>query len=392
MKRNIDFYRRTVTQHNDWEFKLLRRHYQWAGEGKFWALVDIMGAEDGCELDLNDEDKQLSHATDLDFDAEEFMQFLSFLEKKPKLVTQVRPGVYTTRFVSEVFEEVESVRKTKREWKQQQKEKKMGGSEGMEKTTLSPSTGDQNEKVDGENGKKAGETAQSRGEESISEKSIVKKNEIQPPAGGNGAAAPASPPDELKDFYEKMVKNKRSLCDFIKQKPQFIEPYAELWKIFATEKKLATVKELTKSRRQKFATRIKEKGFDFWAILKRAGESQFIQKSKWFSFDWVLENDKNYLKVLEGNYDDATIAAMAPSDDKKKKAAQLLIDIEFMVAMFHEGNEISHLITWDMYVYLEENKLVSQGYVSKFEGDIDSRTKLAVKEWIKKQAPKTPAS
>jgi hypothetical protein len=24
---------------------------------------------------------------------------------------------------------------------------------------------------------------------------------------------------------------------------------------------------------------------------------------KWFGFDWIIENNSNYIKVLEGNYD-----------------------------------------------------------------------------------------
>ena len=38
-------------------------------------------------------------------------------------------------------------------------------------------------------------------------------------------------------------------------------------------------------------------------ILRKAQCSDFLISSKWFGFDWLLENDGNYLKVLEGNYD-----------------------------------------------------------------------------------------
>lgn len=62
---------------------------------------------------------------------------------------------------------------------------------------------------------------------------------------------------------------------------------------------------LTASRKAKAEKRLKENGTkDFWEVVfKNAEKSLFIRnKGSFFCFDWVLENDKNALKVFEGNY------------------------------------------------------------------------------------------
>lgn len=64
-------------------------------------------------------------------------------------------------------------------------------------------------------------------------------------------------------------------------------------------------RELTDSRKTKAEKRLKENGTkEFWEVVfKNAEKSLFIRKKgSFFCFDWVLENDKNALKVFEGNY------------------------------------------------------------------------------------------
>lgn len=115
-----------------------------------------------------------------------------------------------------------------------------------------------------------------------------------------------SPPDSLVGDYKSMEKTKRSIVSFIqKNKPQFILPYKDLWNIFAKERSLAAVSVINDKRKKKFGVRIKEPEFDFLEILRKAGQSDFLMSSKWFGFDWILENNNNYLKVIEGNYDNA---------------------------------------------------------------------------------------
>lgn len=90
------------------------------------------------------------------------------------------------------------------------------------------------------------------------------------------------------------------------KKPTFIEPYKEAWNIFATTYKLATVEVLNDSRKRKFKVRIAEEGFNFLKILEKIRSSSMLKglEGNWkVTFDWILENDNNYAKILNGNYD-----------------------------------------------------------------------------------------
>ena len=117
-------------------------------------------------------------------------------------------------------------------------------------------------------------------------------------------ASMPSPPN-----YSEIIKNKGNILDYLqKYNPLTIDPYADIWNIFATERGLSTVQAINDSRRRKFKVRIREKPFDFLKILNKAKESNFLKNSNWFSFDWIIENDTNYLKILEGNYENEKIA------------------------------------------------------------------------------------
>lgn len=131
------------------------------------------------------------------------------------------------------------------------------------------------------------------------EKDIGKDIGSVSPTGDDGAGAPS-----LEQQYGLIEKNKKEVFTFIQNlSPQFITPYIDLWNLFAKEKGLAQVQSVNDNRKRKFKVRVKEKAFNFIEILRKAGQSEFVLTGKWFGFDWIIENDSNYLKVLEGNYD-----------------------------------------------------------------------------------------
>lgn len=141
---------------------------------------------------------------------------------------------------------------------------------------------------------------QSRVEYSKEEKSIEPKGSTD----GKPSSTPTDPDKELKKEYEVLEKTKELVYRFIRDKqPRFIEPYKDFWNAFATKNNLALVKLINDKRKKKFTKRIHEPLFNMIEILRKAQCSDFLITSKWFGFDWLLENDGNYLKVLEGNYD-----------------------------------------------------------------------------------------
>jgi hypothetical protein len=72
---------------------------------------------------------------------------------------------------------------------------------------------------------------------------------------------------------------------------------------------LAQPRELNESRKDKLSKRLREHPDQAWweAVFKKANEVSFTGKDgrEWRpTFDWLIENDRNPVKVIEGNYDD----------------------------------------------------------------------------------------
>lgn len=132
----------------------------------------------------------------------------------------------------------------------------------------------------------------------------------------NALVAADAAPEVSKSAYKTLVEANTGkdlkdvwviLKDFINtKKPPFIEPYFDAWNLFAVHYKLPKVEVLNDARRKKFKTRIDEAGFDFVKVLEKIKLSDLLlgKVGTWkVTFDWVLENQTNYVRILEGNYD-----------------------------------------------------------------------------------------
>jgi hypothetical protein len=82
----------------------------------------------------------------------------------------------------------------------------------------------------------------------------------------------------------------------------------EKWNSFVLNgrSKLPKVVLLSNSRKNKLKVRLEKKEFDFDDILKAIDEQPWLfgnNDREWcISFDWIIENDTNFLKVLERKY------------------------------------------------------------------------------------------
>lgn len=106
----------------------------------------------------------------------------------------------------------------------------------------------------------------------------------------------------LPDAKEQKVE----LAKFITElKPKFIEPYCDLWNISVKPYGVSQVESISDGRLKKFKTRIREPAFDFVKILSEIKLSDYLQgkTNGWrVDWDWIFENDTNYLKIIEGKY------------------------------------------------------------------------------------------
>lgn len=109
MKKNLEYYQHKIDSHNHPKFKMLRLEYSWAGEGKFWALNNIIGASDECKLNLNKGYNRSMVAFDLNFSLEEFEQYLRYLADVCKLI-KYKKGIVTTDTTQENYVKVHGER------------------------------------------------------------------------------------------------------------------------------------------------------------------------------------------------------------------------------------------------------------------------------------------
>jgi hypothetical protein len=78
------------------------------------------------------------------------------------------------------------------------------------------------------------------------------------------------------------------------------------WNSFADKNGLAKIQILTGGRKQKIKARLNNSLFNFSEILNKIENSDFLlgKIGNWkVNFDFVIQNDINYIKIIEGKYD-----------------------------------------------------------------------------------------
>lgn len=306
MKNNLSYYRHEVTAHNHWKFKLLRKKYRWEGEGKFWALNNEIAASENCTLNLNDEGRKMSLIVDLDFTPDEFDAYIQYLTDTCRLITQI-DGRIQTQITQENLGEVQEDRKRKREWAQRHKD--------VDKTTNGGLSDNEKNKIDAEKNALDVQTEQSKVKKSKVNNRDSTSSESSTDTTSFSPEADASEAQAIEE-YKKIASDSEALKNFIRERrPAFIAPYAKCWNNFAAANGFPKVEKITEERKRKIKTRLKEKAFDFVAIMQKVEASNFDLTQNWLTFDWVLESEKHYVKILEGNYD---LKNKSPADAPKK--------------------------------------------------------------------------
>ena len=110
MKNNIEYYRHHAHSDTHPKFKMFRKVYGWAGEGKFWALNNRIALAEGCILDITKKYNKASIANDLDFSVSELDAFIKFLIDECELLFETEAGFLTTEQVQENFFKVSKSR------------------------------------------------------------------------------------------------------------------------------------------------------------------------------------------------------------------------------------------------------------------------------------------
>ncbi len=124
MKNYLVWYQHYVNSHNHWKFKMLRSEFGWSGEGRFWALNNLIGASDNAILDLGKKAILASTADDLGLTIKQFRYFIEFLDKECELIIFVDDKV-TTEIVRSNLRDVMKSREKARANKNKHLEKNL---------------------------------------------------------------------------------------------------------------------------------------------------------------------------------------------------------------------------------------------------------------------------
>jgi len=149
---------------------------------------------------------------------------------------------------------------------------------------------------------------------------------IQP----NKIVKPKDTEADLVKMYNELEKTGGKLLTFIETyRPTFIEPYVDLWNVWVTTRAKGKSKclKITESRKKKFSIRIQEPMFNIREILTAASESTMCKTQSWFSFDFIIHSEENYIKVLEGKYKDSEkpeVKETKPVNEATRKMEELL--------------------------------------------------------------------
>lgn len=117
MKNNIEYYQHFTNSYRHLKFRVLREKYGWAGEGRFWALNDLIAEAENCIIDLNKKNMKKFIALELELSVKEFEEYLDYLFNECELV-ELENGFLTTEIVQENLERVNKERLKARARKQ----------------------------------------------------------------------------------------------------------------------------------------------------------------------------------------------------------------------------------------------------------------------------------
>lgn len=260
IKNNAQWFTHDFDMRNDVKIKALRRKFGNNGYAVWCYLLESLTDTDFFELDFSDIDIELL-AADYDVTPEELKDIAEYC-CRIKLLQKTGDGVKIySEALKRRFEPLNDLRNKRSEAGKKGMEKRWGSNEDNDDITMD------NKVI----------TSDNLIQYNTIQDNTIQKNTIQ----------------EKKDIY----------------------PYRDivaLWNDIC--KSLPQVKTLNDTRRQKIKTRLNEIAPNMpqiWRdkikeLFQRIQASDFLTggTTGWkASFDWVFENSKNWVKVMEGNYD-----------------------------------------------------------------------------------------
>lgn len=264
------------------------------GYGLFWVIVEMMYEDSKKWLELEEYTYlaiKKESGEDLDF----IRQFIRDCIDTYKVFIEEDGKISTERVLRNIEKRNEISEK-----------RKEAGKESAKRRASLTITSEQNSTSD--------EHLLNKNEQNPTKETKVNKRKVKESSNRAKALVIASDDDaHLRQEYQEKIESASgqdnrsawiTLKNFVASRsPQFIEPYVDLWNLFAHNYGLAKVAAITSKRREKFKVRIREQEFNFLAILEGIrGNDFYLGKSdkQWkVDFDFIIESQDRYIKILE---------------------------------------------------------------------------------------------
>jgi len=98
------------------------------------------------------------------------------------------------------------------------------------------------------------------------------------------------------------TKSTEEVFELYKQNKKDIVLNIALWNAFAKKYNKSEVVKITDARKKKLKLRLLSDDFSLDKILEIVKIQSFAMKNSWFGFDFIIENETNYVKILEKKY------------------------------------------------------------------------------------------
>lgn len=270
-KLSSAFFYHDADMRNDIKIKALRRKFSHKGYTVWCCLLEMLTDAEGLEIEFSEISQELI-AADLDVEVSELRDIVTYCQQIGLFQMTEQGCLYSQAHQERLSYFIEQ---------------KIARSEARREAGRL-------------GGLKSGESRRQKALSESNTEAIDNQNEATPEANGS---------------IGNLSKVKESKGDKNKEKDNMEYPYADIVSLWnATCLSLPKVCQLNDSRRGKIKCRLNEWGKTPEEMLARAKEifsrcasSAFLcgdNKSDWTAtFDWLFENDKNWVKVMEGNYD-----------------------------------------------------------------------------------------
>lgn len=299
MRNNLTWYDRDSNAHRHPKFKVLRLRHGWAAEGRFWALNGMIAEAEGCILNYSTTRDKMAVMAELDFaNTDELETFIAYLLSEECQLLFISDGGLTNDRLQEALVLANKTRENSRA-RVQNYRRSVPKSQPEQNSTESACNA-----LQSQCNALQPECNALHSTELCNVTAYIPTHNTTVHNTTTETNVSGELGQDLKKAYSALSPKDISVISrFINSnKPTHPDPYFDLWNCFAAKYSRPAVKALNENRKKKLQARLRNKEFDFVKILSVAAVSTKALELGFLTFDWLIENETNFLKVLEGNY------------------------------------------------------------------------------------------